>query len=153
MKVLAVQLRPTLCHPMAYSPPDSSIHGIFQARILEWASISFSRESSWRLNLSLPHCRQILYHLSHQGSTKRCFRKPYVKFPSHTHRPTHSWAAPLDSGTADMDNRALPLHPVWAKPRSDFNTQRPSLHTAACIYQKVVLLRQAGTLNTKFCYY
>ena len=106
MKVLAVQVRPTLCHPMACSPPDSSIHGIFQARILEWASISFPRESSWRLNLGLPHCRQILYHLSHQVSTKRCFKKQYVKFPSHTHRPTHSWAAPLDSGTADMDNRA-----------------------------------------------
>ena len=28
---------------MAYSPPDSSLHGIFQARILEWVAISFSR--------------------------------------------------------------------------------------------------------------
>ena len=31
---------------MDWSPPDSSIHGIFQARILEWVAISFSRESS-----------------------------------------------------------------------------------------------------------
>ena len=34
----------TLCKPMDYSPPCSSVLGIFQARILEWVSISFSRE-------------------------------------------------------------------------------------------------------------
>ena len=34
---------PTLCDPMDCSPPGSSIHGILQARILEWVAISFSR--------------------------------------------------------------------------------------------------------------
>ena len=33
----------TLCDPMDCSPPGSSVHGIFQARILEWVAISFSR--------------------------------------------------------------------------------------------------------------
>ena len=37
---------PTLCDPMDCSPPGSSIHGIFQARVLEWVAISFSRRSS-----------------------------------------------------------------------------------------------------------
>ena len=37
---------PTLCDPMDCSLPGSSIHGIFQARILEWVTISFSRRSS-----------------------------------------------------------------------------------------------------------
>ena len=37
---------PTLCDPMDCSPPGSSIHGILQARVLEWVAISFSRESS-----------------------------------------------------------------------------------------------------------
>ena len=32
---------------MDYSPPDSSVHGISQARISEWVAISFSRRSSW----------------------------------------------------------------------------------------------------------
>ena len=32
---------PTLCSPMDYSPPGSSVHGIFQARIQEWVAISF----------------------------------------------------------------------------------------------------------------
>ena len=38
---------PTLCDPMDCSPPGSSVHGILQARLLEWVAISFSRESSW----------------------------------------------------------------------------------------------------------
>ena len=37
---------PALCGPTDCSPPGSSVHGIFQARILEWAAISFSRGSS-----------------------------------------------------------------------------------------------------------
>ena len=37
---------PTPCDPMDYRLPGSSVHGIFQARILEWVAISFSRESS-----------------------------------------------------------------------------------------------------------
>ena len=44
------QLCLTLCNPMDCSTPDSSIHGIFQARILEWVAISSSRGSSWPRN-------------------------------------------------------------------------------------------------------
>ena len=36
------QLCPTLCDPMDGSLPGSAVHGIFQARILEWAAISSS---------------------------------------------------------------------------------------------------------------
>ena len=36
----------TLCDPVDGSPPRSSVYGIFQARVLEWVAISFSRESS-----------------------------------------------------------------------------------------------------------
>ena len=38
-----VQLCPTLSDPMDCSPPDSSSYGIFQARILEWVAIAFSK--------------------------------------------------------------------------------------------------------------
>ena len=41
-----LQLYPTLCNPMDHSPPGSSVHGISQARILEWVAILFSRGSS-----------------------------------------------------------------------------------------------------------
>ena len=37
----------TLCDLMNYSPPGSSVHGISQARILDWVAISFSRGYSW----------------------------------------------------------------------------------------------------------
>ena len=38
---------PTLCDPMDYSLQGFSVHRIFQARVLEWVAISFSRGSSW----------------------------------------------------------------------------------------------------------
>ena len=38
MKLL--QSCPTLCNPIDHSPPGSSVHGIFQAKILEWVAIS-----------------------------------------------------------------------------------------------------------------
>ena len=46
VKVLVIQSCLTLCDPMDCSPPGSSVHGIFQARVLEWLPTSFSRESS-----------------------------------------------------------------------------------------------------------
>ena len=83
---------PTLSDPMDCSPPGSSVHGIFQARVLEWGAIAFSDglHCPWNspgqntgvgslsllqeifptqgLNPDLSHCRQILYQLSHKGS-------------------------------------------------------------------------------------
>ena len=45
-KVLVTQLCLTLCNPMECSPQGSSVHGISQARMLEWVAISSSRGSS-----------------------------------------------------------------------------------------------------------
>ena len=46
MHTKSCQLCPTLCDPMDCSPPGSSVHGILQARILEWVAIFSSRGSS-----------------------------------------------------------------------------------------------------------
>jgi len=46
--VLVPQSCPTLCDPMDCSPLGSSVHGIFQARILEWVAISFSIFHPWK---------------------------------------------------------------------------------------------------------
>ena len=46
VKVLVAQSCLTLCNPIDCSPPGSSVHGIVQARILEWVAIPFSRGSS-----------------------------------------------------------------------------------------------------------
>ena len=54
----------TLCDPMNGSPPDSSVYGIFQARILGWVAISFYRGSSPPRDQTSISCigMQILYH-------------------------------------------------------------------------------------------
>ena len=55
---------------MDWSPPGFSVHGISQARILEWVAIpSPGDPPNQGSNLGLLHYRQILY-LSHQGSPK-----------------------------------------------------------------------------------
>ena len=46
----------TLCDPMDCSPPGSSVHGIFQARVLEWGDIFFSRRSSRPRDWTLVSC-------------------------------------------------------------------------------------------------
>ena len=45
--VKLLQLCLTLCNPMDCSPPGSSVHGLFQARTLEWAAMPSSRGSFW----------------------------------------------------------------------------------------------------------
>ena len=82
--VKSLQSCPTLCEPMGCSLPGSSIHGIFQARILEWVAISFSRVSSW------PRDRTQVSHIAgrHLPSEPpgnlwckyRCNRKPPENF-------------------------------------------------------------------------
>ena len=53
----SLQLCPTLCDPMDYSPPGSPIHGILQARVLEWGATAFSDSDS---RLSKFQCRASL---------------------------------------------------------------------------------------------
>ena len=54
----------TLCNPVDCSPPGSSVHGTFQARIVERVVIFFSRGSSWPTDWNCISCtgRWILYH-------------------------------------------------------------------------------------------
>ena len=69
---LVVQACLSLCDPMGCSWPGSSVHGISQAKILEWVAMPSCKGSSWLRVSSLPrdpnhsllhlvHCRQILY--------------------------------------------------------------------------------------------
>ena len=64
VKVIVAQSCPTLCDPMDYSQPGSSVHGIFQAWILECVAITPSRGISWPRDWTCISCtgRQILYH-------------------------------------------------------------------------------------------
>ena len=53
---LVIQLCLTLHDPMDCNPPGSSVHGIFQAGILKWVAISFSRGSSWAKDWTWVSC-------------------------------------------------------------------------------------------------
>ena len=72
------QLCPTLCDLMDGSPPGSSVHIIFQARLLEWVAISYSRGSSWprdRIWVAYISCTDIenLYYCATLGSFNLCY--------------------------------------------------------------------------------
>ena len=65
MKVKIAQSYLTLCDPM-----DFTVHGILQARILEWVAFLQGIFPIQGLNPGLAHCQQILYQLSHKGSPR-----------------------------------------------------------------------------------
>ena len=87
-EVKVAQSCPTLCGPMDYT-----VHGILQVRTLEWVAFPFSRASSQPRdqtqvsNPGLPHYRQILYQLSHQGSL-RILEWVVYPFSSRSLQPT-----------------------------------------------------------------
>ena len=68
--VKVAQFVSNFCNSMDCSLPGSSVHGILQARVLEWVAISNSKGIflNQGSNSGLLHCRQILYCLSHQRS-------------------------------------------------------------------------------------
>ena len=66
--------RVRLCDPMDGGLPGSSIHGIFQARVLEWGCHFLLQEIFPTQGLN-PYYRQTLYPLSHQGSSGRWWAK------------------------------------------------------------------------------
>ena len=74
----------TLCDPMDYT-----VHGIIQARILEWVAILspgiFPTQGS---NPGLPHYRKILYHLSHQERILESVAYPFSRGSARLRRQT-----------------------------------------------------------------
>ena len=56
----SLQSCPTLCNPIDGSPPGSPIHGILQARTLEWVAISFSNAWRWKVKVKSLSCVRLL---------------------------------------------------------------------------------------------
>ena len=89
---VCAQLCPTLCNPTDYSPPGSSVHGILQARILEWVAISVSRESFWPRDQTQVSCTsRFFYHCTTWEATNG--QKTQIDIsPKKTYRwPTGTW--------------------------------------------------------------
>ena len=74
--LLVAQQCPTLSNPMGYSPPGSYVHGILQARILEWVAIPFSSETyqprDWT---EFSHIAGRFFTIRHQESYSEGYRK------------------------------------------------------------------------------
>ena len=81
----------TLCHPMDFSPWGSSVHGILQARILEWVAMPCSNVSSQPMNWAhaLRISRRTLYH----WATSEPLSTNYEAHPSLFY--VHEWISPL----------------------------------------------------------
>ena len=72
---------PTLRDPMDCSPPGSSIHGIFQARVLEWGAIAFSERWSMVQNKSLSLSQSpyfLLYSVQDLKTAHKCSTSLYL---------------------------------------------------------------------------
>ena len=118
----------TLRSPIDCSPPGSSVHGNFQARILEQVAISFSRRPSWPRDWTHVSCisctgRQGLYQLSHQGSplfifylgwfshkatiTITLFWTRYLEMEVKIKIHAEKWNIQTDNGQTIHDNRPM----------------------------------------------
>ena len=65
---------PNLNDPMDCSPPGSSIHGIFQARVLEWGAIAFSGDKPRE------HIKKQRHHFSDKGLDSQSYGFPLVMY-------------------------------------------------------------------------
>ena len=90
-KCSVTQSCPVLCDPMDCSPPGSSVHGIFQARTLEWVAISYSRGYSQLRDRTCVSCvsyidRQILYHWATWEALQMTYNIKVAKWTLSSHR-------------------------------------------------------------------
>ena len=121
---------------MDSSPPGSSVHGIFQARILEWVAISSSKGSSQPRDQTLVYCngRWILYHLSQaKGFFKHVTQHSAMAFCLTKGSKPKSFQGPAGCRCPLLPTRAsnhlLPphLHPATLTPHCSLNTPDGSL--------------------------
>ena len=111
---------PTLCDPMDSSQPSSSAHGIFQARILEWVVISFSRGSSW------PRDRTQVSHIVGRSFTVWATRE------------AHSWTTVRGSNCPRPQTNVLPL--FQSNPQQDESSNFIGIPGAPCENQSTLLI-------------
>ena len=107
VKVKVTQSCPTLWDPMEYT---YTVHGILQARILEWVAFPFSRGifPTQGLNPGFLHCRRILYQLRHDRSQIICVLfLVVVQFLSHVRLFETPWVAAHQASLSFIISRSL----------------------------------------------
>ena len=92
--VLVTQSCPTLCDPTTCSPPGFSVHGILQARILEWIVIPFSRGSSQPKDRTLVSCiTGRFFTVRATGKSSSCLIPPLYPYYYIVTKRLHLWAS------------------------------------------------------------
>ena len=96
VRTKSLQSNPTLCESMNYSPPGSSVHGIFQARILEWVAVPSWTDLPDPGNYPSSHVsctgKQVLYVWSHLGSPHKRLPQIYSTLPNRIKSMCRVWA-------------------------------------------------------------
>ena len=123
MRVKVAQSCPTLCDPMDYT-----VHGILHIRILEWVAFPlrqgiFPTQGS---NPGVPHCRWILYQLSHKGSPACCMRGSQIRsmrkvngVTSHTPRKVSEYSV-ASFFEGQLTGKHLLMPNTWRQPYFTF---------------------------------
>ena len=151
--------------------------GILQARILKWVAMpSFRGFSTQVLNPGLPHCRRILYHLSHPGSPTirltprngRIFYSTLLSFPGGTHISCHhqKWFPSLTAKAvylmagilSQIGEEDLALAGGWKRYFGRggalgcfSNCSVLATMSPACVWGQPCSLLSTRTANTSFC--
>ena len=108
---LVTQLCPTLPSPMDYSLPGSSVHGDSPGKNTGVGCLALLQGiiPTQGSNPGLPHCRQILYHLSHQGSPSilEWVAYPFSRGSSQDKNRTGSPELQADSLPAELPGKPI----------------------------------------------
>ena len=108
----------TLCDPMDCSPPGSSVHGILQARILEWVAISFSRRSSQSRDRTCVSCIAGRFFTTEPpGKPQQIYRQlcnPHSQASTPSHPGTPSLQAVQFSSVQSLSRVRLFVNP-WTE--------------------------------------
>ena len=118
--MIIAQLCPTPCDLMDCSPPGSSVHGILQARILDWVAIPFSRGSTWR--------RDWTWVCSVAGRFPEPPGKPLLLYPEMSRSPTSDFPWCWTNSHCSLSlHFAWPVNSAWRRSRSLFTLHITSL--------------------------
>ena len=108
----------TLCNPVDCSPPGSSIHGIFQARVLEWGAIAFSRLQCYLLayfqfRSVAQSCPTVCNHMNRCPPGLPVHHQLPEFTQTHVHRvgdaiqPSHPWSSPSPPAPNPSQHQSL----------------------------------------------
>ena len=133
----------TLRDPMDYSPPGSSVHGIFQARVLEWGVIAFSSTNGYRENRASKMALVVKNPPANAGDNNRRGFDPWIgKIPwSRKWQPTLVFFPGKSHG-----QRSLVGYSPWGHEKSD-TTEQLTLKTLWPYFLLQPLIKALASLS------